>query len=350
MEERNIEMGERMLVRNNISYLNKNIILETNDFELYEEFKSEYEDYFQLTNIKNNRKFIKLKVLKSKEIHTKYFDLVRKNRNKISKVYINVRRENIVVVDKSNNEVCVIYDQYTDEKLQYVGEIVCSIFGEMLEEEGFFFMNSICASKGKEGILIICRKNIEETKLLLELLQNGFRIISKAQIGIKNNEGVAIPIRIGIKSVEIEKSIVNEKYIEKIKETKGYRAYLKEKSQTSKDPQKFNITMKELNKIFEIKALSKVKIKLILDLHQTLGTNKFQINKMEKEELIELFIENRREGVYKPVKYLEKLFDGKQKENFLSKIQKETNIYGYKIFQKKVDINKIINFINIKIK
>lgn len=187
----------------NITYMNCSVSLFTNDVNLYTEFEKEYKDYFCFKPLLKKVKNVKIKVLEDEGLYYKYFDYIRKNSKIKNNVYFNIKRENIIIIDKINSEIDVIYDKYNDSKLQHVEEIILGIFGKMFEDDGYYFVHASCVSKNEKGILILGAKHTGKTSLLLEFLNDSFDFVTNTQLGIKMVNGklvaISIPSRIGIR-------------------------------------------------------------------------------------------------------------------------------------------------------
>lgn len=333
------------IIKSRIEYLNKNIILQTNDEKMYSDFIKEYNDYLKFNEqyvISNN--LIKFNVVKDTSIYKKYLSkLINHRKPKFKNVYIDVRRENVIIIDKEKNEVTMIYDIYTDERLQHIEEIVLGLFGKLIENDEYFFIHAACVSKNGNGIVLVGDKNIGKTSLMLEFIQNSFDFVNNSQLGIKENQGISIPSRIGIRVESLYNGVIKEKYINQIKETNGYSCNI-EKNNKLDSKEKFNLTVKDLKEIFKIKTISNTKIKTVIEPHYLPGQKKIKIQKMSKEELTNKLIQNKRSGIYNPVNYIESLFDNNKNLNSLSLIQK-TGIKGYKIFQNQLNGKELLKYV-----
>ena len=241
------------IIKSRIEYLNKNILFQTNDETMYCDLKKEYNDYLKFNEPHStSSKLIKFKVLKDASIYKKYLSkLINQHKPKFQNIYIGVRRENIIIIDKEKKEVIIIYDIYTDEKLQHIEEIILGLLGKLIENDGYFFIHASCVSKNGKGIILINDTHIEKTSLMLELIQNSFDFVSNSQLGIKENQCISIPTRIGIKSENLCNGVIKEKYINQIKKTFGYSCII-QKNNILDTNEKFNLTVKDIKKIFKV--------------------------------------------------------------------------------------------------
>lgn len=328
-----------------IEYLNKNIMLQTNDENMYINLVKEYSEYLKFNKqdgIKDE--LIKFKVLKDTLIYNKYIEkLIDHRKPKFRDVYIGVRRDNVIIVDREKKEVTMIYDIYTDERLQHIGEIILGLLGKLIENDGYFFIHAACVSRNERGIVLVGNKNIGKTSLMLEFIQNSFDLVNNSQLGIKGKRGVAIPTRIGVRAESLYNGVIKEKYINQIKKTSGFLCSMKEKNELN-PKEKFNLTVKEIKEIFKVKTISETEIRAIIEPHYLPGQKKIKIQEMSKEELVNKLIENKRSGIYNSVNYLENLFDDNENLKVLDLIQK-TNIKGYKIFQNQSNEIELMKYV-----
>ena len=333
------------IIKSRIEYLNKNIILQTNDETMYYNLIKEYSEYFKFNEqYDNSDKIINFKVVKDTSLYKKYLaKLINHPKPKFRNVYISVRRENVIIIDKEKKEVTMIYDIYTDERLQHIEEIILGILGKLIENDGYFFIHAACVSRNGKGIVLTGDKNIGKTSLMLEFIQNSFDFVNNSQLGIKDNQGISIPSRIGIRYESLYNGVIKEKNIKKIKETSGY--YCRIERNNKLDPkEKFNLTVKDIKEIFKTKTISKTEIKAIIEPHYLPGQKRIKIQEMSREELINKLIENKRSGIYNSVNYMENLFDDNENLKLLGLIQK-TNIKGYKIFQNQSNEKELIEYV-----
>ena len=321
-----------MQINKVIKYFNKYIIFKTNDITLYENLEKEYEDYFKiLQNTEMLYPTIKVMVLNDEKLYNKYFEYINEKKININ-VNVKIRRNSIIIIDKKNKEVILIYNKYSDEKLQHVGEIICGIFGNLLENDGFVFFHAACISKLGKGVLLIGDKKSGKTSLVLKLLQNGYDLLANSQIGIKENIAVAIPTRIGIRNISLNNKLIEDKFIKQIKNTNGYKEFLIKDKKYNKE-EKFNLKVNEIKNIFYNNNISKTRINLIINMNFTYN-KKILIREMSREEIIEILLNNRREGVYQPVNYINYLFDKKKNEKL--DIIMKLDFKGYKVFQSNI--------------
>ena len=333
------------IIKSRIEYFNKNIILQTNDRTMYCNLINEYSEYLKFNEqYCISEELIKFKVVKDTSLYKKYLEkLINHPRPKFKNIYIRVRRENVIIIDKEKKEVTMIYDTYTDEKLQHIEEIILGILGKLIENDKYFFIHAACVSKNGKGIVLVGDKNIGKTSLMLEFIQNSFDLVNNSQLGIKGNQGVSIPARIGIRFESLYNGVIKEKYTDQIKKTIDY-SYIIGRNNKLDPKQKFNLTVKEIREIFKIKTISETEIKAIIEPHYLPGQEKIKIQEMSREELINKLIENKRSGIYNSVNYMENLFDNNGNLKLLGLIQK-TNIKGYKIFQNQSNEKELMEYI-----
>ena len=111
-------------MKKSIEYMGVNICIRTNDTDLLYDFQNEYK--YHLKFLEDNihiKNIATVNVLRSQKMYIDYFKKIRKIKVK-SQYYYAIRRDNIILIDKNKSEISIIYDEYNDEKLQYLGEII----------------------------------------------------------------------------------------------------------------------------------------------------------------------------------------------------------------------------------
>ena len=117
-------------IRCTLQYINQFLSFETNDNILYNNLKNEYIDYISFKeNYSCKNQYIKVRILQSKNIYDKYAKKLINNRPIFNNIYIALRRDNVIIIDRIKKEISIIYEKYSDEKLQHVEEIILGIFG-----------------------------------------------------------------------------------------------------------------------------------------------------------------------------------------------------------------------------
>lgn len=333
-------------IRCTLQYINQFLSFETNDNILYNNLKNEYIDYISFKeNYSCKNQYIKVRILQSKNIYDKYAKKLINNRPIFNNIYIALRRDNVIIIDRIKKEISIIYEKYSDEKLQHVEEIILGIFGGLLEEDGFFFIHAACVAKKGKGIVILDNRQFEKTSLMLMFLQNSFDFITNSQLAILGNIGVSIPTRIGIKFELFYNRVIKEKYLKKIKKiivSQKRLGIIKAKDE------KFNLSVKELKEIFDTKTISKILIDFVIVPCYLPGLKEIEVKDMSKEEIIDQILKSRRSGVYSSVSYVEQLFHESKKDN-IRDILSKIDLKGYKIFQSQLNEKQLIDYINKKI-
>ena len=337
------------IIKTMIEYLDKNIILQINDEIMYYNLIKEYREYLKFDEQYIVRKgLVKLNVLKDKDIYEKYLGKLINHRKPRSKnICIEVRRENVIIIDKEKKEVTIIYDIYTDERLQHIEEIILGLLGKFIEDDGYFFIHGACISKNGKGIVLLGDKNIGKTSLMLEFIQNSYDFVNNSQLGIKGKNGISIPTRIGIRFDSLYNGVIKEKYINQVKETKGYSYGIEKNNKLKlKAKEKFNLTVEDIKTIFKVKTINITEIKAIIEPCYLPGLKKIKIQEMSKEEIINKLIENKRGGIYSSVSYINKLFADNENLKLLDLIKKINIEKGYRIFQSQSNEKELIRYIN----
>ena len=345
-------MGKKNMNKT-IVYEEFKILLRTNDVELVNGLINEYKYHLKFIEDIPEEKIITINVFKSPKMYIKYFKEIKRG-NRKSSLYCEVRRDNILVMDKEKLEIFIIYDEFNDEKLQYVGEIIFGIFGKQLEDNGYFFLHAACVSKKGNGILILENNPRKRIIILLKLLMEKFDFVCCTHIGIKANNGrlnaISIPTRLGINIGEIYSGVFSEKNIEVIENVEEFKDNFcninEDILQTKYYDRKFNIKIDEIKTKLNNDLVYKTDIKLILEVNKKNISSKSRMIEMKKEELLETFMKNRRNGIYDSVSYLKNLFSQKNKRNDINIISNFANIVGYKFYQSnKEDIEYLIKVV-----
>ncbi len=336
-----------------IKYNKYELIFKTNDKILFSNLKKEYKYYYDFIEYSPNKGNLTcVKVIKSEKLFNTNIKRVRNNR--ISNIYCDVRRNNIIIVDKKNNEVILVYNDYNDEKLQHVEEILVSIFGKKMEEEGITFLHTYCVSKDGNGIAFLKGDNIDNT-LLLRLLNDSYGLVTNSKLGmnIDKNEviGISVPTRLGIKLGNTKNSFLSEKQIQLIKDTIGYKEYFyqeQKKRNFRKENYKFNLTFSDLEKIFHTEIISLTRLKFIIDLRYLPDVKNIRIKKMEKDDIYQSLKKNKEGGTYKPVKYIDKLYSNYHSKNSVFDII-DKNIRFVKVFYNEENCEQLIKILKGRI-
>lgn len=324
-----------------IIYNKMKILFRTNDIELYNNLKSEFKYY--LTFEKENKKenIVKLNVLKDSKMYIQYFTKMKGNRER-KKCYCSIKRDNILIIDKDHMEISIIYDEYDDNKLQHVGEIIFGIFGKKLEDNGYFFLHAGCVTKENNGILILENDHRKRILLLLNLLEENFEYICDSHLGIKIENShlklVGIPTRLEMDMEELYSGILNDKYIAQIKQTQTFKHKFDNVNeailQTKYANRKFDIKANEIKDVLKKETVSVTNIKTIIELNKGIPVaNNKKIKKMNREEIIEACVRNKRDGIYDSVKYIENLYNNIKKRNSgLINVSNIKDISGYRFY------------------
>ncbi len=332
-----------------IKYKKYELLFKTNDEVLYNDLKNEYRYYFDFINFTNNKtNLIQVKAVKNEKIFTTYIQRVRNN--KLKKIFCDVRRNNIIVIDKEKKEVILIYDKYSDEKLQHIEEIIVSIFGKNMEQEGYMFLHAFCVSKNGKGFAFL-KENAGNNIFWLRLLNESYNFVASSKIGLKINNGkvlaVSIPTRLGMKLGKSADTFLSIEKIQKIRKTAGYKENFHEEQQKKifqENNYKFNLTFSDIEQIFNINILDTINIDYMIDLHYLSHKEDVRIKKMKKNEIYEVLINNKEKGIYLPVSYLEKLYSNSYSRNYTSEIIKN-GVKFVKVFQNEENCNQFIEIL-----
>ena len=281
----------------------------------------------------------------------KYNNLLRKINNLINyrnNIIFMKDREGIIVMNKNNNEIIVLYQEKTDNIIQLIGEIIISLFGIIMEKRGYLYLHSACVDKAGNGIAIIGARKTGKTTLLSLLLQNKFDFVCNSHIGKKKDViAIGAPTRMGMrveKLFNLNESNIMEKIIEHTEIKRRFGADIRHHLYNYKE-KKFNIRVNEIRKIYNVKLINKTILKIMLIPIYMPGLEHIKIKKLSKEELTEVLINNKRNGVYSSAKYMNSIFfEGNKYIEY-----KISNIEAYMVYQNEKNVKEVINFINSKL-
>lgn len=284
-----------------ISYNDFSIHLVSNDLNVLKAIKIEFEDYYKFNDIKKNNNN-KIMLVCNKELYDKYINKNMVSSKLSNKVVLIKDRDAILLYDKRDNNITILYKAITEDVMQFIGEVILSIFGKNIEGKGYYFFHSACVAIHGNAVGIIGQRNAGKTALMCTFLQNGFEFIANSRIGIKCEDEVTViglPSRVGIRYETINKVFsekAKEKFI-KVREEE-YRRRRK----------KMNITVKEIKHVFEAEVISQSKLKIILFPVYIPESDELKIIKMEDREIIDILLKNKKSGVYDTVKYIDNFY------------------------------------------
>lgn len=262
-------------------------------------------------------------------------------------------RESIIFVNCKKKEMIIFYDKINDNIIQFIGEIVISIFGMMLEHRKYSFVHAACVEQNGNAIAIIGNRNSGKTTILNALLQENYNFICNSHLALRNNEDSIIvegfPTRMGIRLETLNKIIkpeIREKIIEKT-EFKSRFGDCSSDNLKNYSTKKFNIKVNQIKEIYKVQLVKRATLKLmIIPVYNTQFTS-MRVKEMNGREKYEIIAENRRIGIYDSVKYLKTI------DNNVNKIVKiPTNmekIKMLKVYQNEHSMNELINLIKSKL-
>lgn len=311
-----------------ISYNNFTICLASNDVKTLKNIEFEFEDYYTFDNNEQHNIIIKIILINNKNIYNRYINRGTIKNKYVDKVVLIKERDIILLYDKRDKTITILYNDITEDIMQFIGEVIFSIFGKSMEDEGFYFFHSACVSIKGKGIAIIGERNAGKTSLMCSFLQNGFQFVSNSRIGIKceqDMKAIGLPSRVGIRYETINK-VFSEQEKERFIE-------LREEEYRRKR-RKMNITVKDIKNVFKTEVLSETKLKVVLIPVYIPNSVDLKILKVEDREIIDILLKNKKIGVYDPVKYIDNFystnkpkfdFENFKKIKFLKVIVNEKN-------------------------
>ena len=152
--------------------------------QLLKMLKIEYGSYYNFLSGDeefNFKIYIYINKMRYKEISQRFNNIKHKDKN----IYL-IDRYGYVAINKEKKELIVIYERLNDNVIQFIGEILISLFGIILEKSGYFFIHAACVDKNSRGVAIIGSKNSGKTSLLNFFLQNGYNYVTNSHLGLKN--------------------------------------------------------------------------------------------------------------------------------------------------------------------
>ena len=343
-------------------YKGNEILLRTNDIKLFNNLKKEFEYNIECKNYVDKEDIFTINVVNDREIYIRYFEEIKRNKEK-AKCYCMIKRDNIVIFDKEHYKIFVIYDKYDDEKLHYISEIIFGIFGKKLEEQGYNFFHAACVAKKGQGILIFERNPGKRINLLLKLMLNNFDFISGSHVGIRREKengikAIGIPNRIGVSIGEIYSDLFCEKDIKKFRNLEDFKvnflAIDERLLKTKYYEKKIDIKLPEIEEKLNSAIATETDVKLIIEINsKKINLHNDIIRRLTREEVIEIFMKNKRTGILEQVKYLNKIYKTKESSNKNIFLEKDffKRMECYKVYQNsQKDMEQIVKFINRKIK
>lgn len=328
---------------NRIQYIKYSIMFYTNDVELLDIIKDEYKEIFQFEEYMEKVKdeILSIKAIKSIELYNKYFNIVKNNNSEKSNIYCQIRRNNIILIDKEKKEISILYDKLNDEKICHVEEIVIGILGKYITDDGFRFIRAMAVEKNKKGIAIIGNEN---TRLILKMLQKKFNYIATNQLGVKiiNNKiiGISFPIRIGLRADALKSPNILDTQI-----YKKMNILTNLNNKLEKNNENLILKIKDMQQIFKTKFIQETEIKVIFKLCYVLKYKGIKIVKAEDSEKKAILEENLRDIMYQPVHYIKNVF----KTNEFNKNFNMDKLDIYKVYLDYESINEFIDLLNRKI-
>lgn len=337
----------------NVYVGNKCISIRTNKDKIINGLKSEYSDYFNFKIEKEEKGTEKINIVESEELYTKYKnqeEIKNKNEDNLYKK----DRNCLIIIDKLEKNINILCANYGVIEEQYIGEILISMFGKYYEDNGFYFFHASGVSKNDNSVLMVGAKNSGKTAIMTALLQNGFSYIANSRIGINNNlHSIGQPYMLGIRMNTIYNSL-SEDYQKKVFMTEDYKRVHKnlelnrfngnkEEILNRYQDRKINLKNREIKEIFncDMKKISKVKAIIIPEYCKSVKN--INIRKLKENEKMTILIDNYVSAIYSPVKYLNELYEKKNRKIPNNIIE---NVDFYKVKQNENTNEELISWIN----
>ena len=333
-----------------VEYLGKSIILQTNDMIMFYNLKRLYDGYIRFEKCNTTElvgRMYSFKILKDRTMYNKYFKKLLHNTKLNQKdLSVSIRRNNIIIVDRIKKELCIIYDEYADEKLKYIEEILFGIYGRMFENDGYVFFHGVCLAKEKKAIIIFSEDSYME-QILICLLQHSFDFVSYRSFGIKDQKCIAIPSRVKVDLKKCNVNGIENRYIEKMRETEtyfyeiGYKDFL-----NNQIKEIFNMTIYDLQKIYKVNFFCEIEIEKILNFQNISGYREDTVEKMSKIELYNKLTENRIDGFCNSLAYLRQLIPEMVYKVSLDDVIDAQKVSKIKLIKSDFENTKMIDYVN----
>lgn len=306
----------------NIKYHECNINFYTNDFNLLNNIMDEYDCILEFTELKTKENSnINLIAINSKKMYNKYFERSKKHTLNNEKVYIDIRRENIIFISRKERKIFLVYNELNYERIQYIEEILLGIYEIELRDLDYFYLNAACITKNANAAIALVSKNKNyKDKLLLKLLYNAYNYVCNSKLAIKetsNNivNAISIPRRMGIERVLLKELNLEEKKIKRLESTEGYKNEIKESSSNRK-VEKFNLNINEISDIFGANIITKIKLKVVFEIHYIKDIETLKTVLVGDNEKREILLKNLIDVPYKYMDYMKWLYDEKKSKKY----------------------------------
>lgn len=146
------------------------------------------------------------------------------------------------------------------------------------------------------------------------------------------------PSRIGIRRSTIDINL-KEEYKKKFLQLK--------QNEYDSGKEKINVNISELNKIFNNSVNTLTELKIAICPIYCPNESKFRVEKMSKEDVIRLLMENSLSGTYKPIEYVNLFYKTKKSGFDFQKVY--NNIEFFRVFQNEKNIKQLDTWLNKKI-
>ena len=163
-------------------------------------------------------------------------------------------RDGQIILDKDNNELIAFYNELNDNVIQFIEEIIISIFGIFLTKQKYFFLHAACVENNQNAVAIIGDRASGKTTLLNVLMQNDFNFVCNSHLGIKDVnrkiEVIGAPSRVGMRVETLEKCMSSNIRKKIFLNTEFRKRFGKDAENNLKSyrVKKFNIKVNELKK------------------------------------------------------------------------------------------------------
>lgn len=165
-----------------ILYNNESLKIMSNDIKIIKYIEEEFKTVYTFFKERESTIDKKIILLNNARLYDLYKDKIIKTIEDEEIIIIKEKRKVIVIYDKIKCNIIIIFKGISSTVLQYIGEVIFSIFGKEMEHKGMKFLHSAAVSLNNKGIALIGPRNIGKTTIMCELLQESFDFVSNSHV------------------------------------------------------------------------------------------------------------------------------------------------------------------------
>lgn len=165
-----------------IIYNDESLNITSNDIKIMQYLEDEFKETYTFTNKSTTTIKKNIILLNNTKFYDNYKDKINKDVINEKIIIIKEKRKVIIVYDKIKKNIIIIFKGISATVIQYIGEIILSIFGKELENKGVKFIHAAAVSKDNKGIAVLGERNSGKTTIMCELLQKSFEFVSNSHV------------------------------------------------------------------------------------------------------------------------------------------------------------------------